>query len=48
MDVFPYFSGEEDTLERIEKFTALKDSAPVNVNMDEALEMEDTLTAEVE
>ena len=48
MDVFPYFSGEEDTLERVEKFTALKDSATVNVNMDEALEMEDSLTAEVE
>jgi hypothetical protein len=48
MDVFPYFSGEEDTLERVEKFTALKGSAPVNVHMDEALEMEDTLTAVVE
>ncbi|WP_415371244.1 DUF4494 domain-containing protein [Patiriisocius sp. Uisw_047] len=48
MDVFPYFSGEEDTLERVEKFTVLKDSAPINVHMDEALEMEDILTAEAE
>lgn len=28
MDVFPYFSGEEDGLEQIEKFNALKASKP--------------------
>lgn len=29
MDVFPYFSGEEDQLEELEKFNALKASKPV-------------------
>jgi hypothetical protein len=28
MDVFPYFSGEEDKLEQLEKFNALKASKP--------------------
>lgn len=28
MDVFPYFSGEEDALEQLEKFNALKASKP--------------------
>jgi hypothetical protein len=28
MDVFPYFSGEEEDLEKIEKFNALKASRP--------------------
>ena len=28
MDVFPYFSGEEEDLEKIEKFNALKASKP--------------------
>ncbi|GER59523.1 hypothetical protein ULMA_16310 [Patiriisocius marinus] len=48
MDVFPYFSGEEDDLERVKKFTALKDSVPVNIGMDEAMEMADTLATESE
>ena len=48
MDVFPYFSGDEDELERLNKFTALKDSVPVDVSMDEDLEMADTLSAEKE
>ena len=48
MDVFPYFSGEEDDLERVKNFTALKDSVPVNVGMDEAMEMADTLATENE
>lgn len=29
MDVFPYFSGKEDSLERLEKFNTLKVSKPV-------------------
>ncbi len=43
MDVFPYFSGEEDELERIEKFTALKDSIGNATAFDEALETVDAL-----
>ena len=48
MDVFPYFSGEEDELERLEKFTALKDAVPVKNDMDEDLEMADVLSEEEE
>ena len=48
MDVFPYFSGEEDELERIEKFTALKDSVPADNTMDEALELADVLESDTE
>jgi hypothetical protein len=44
MDVFPYFSGEEDELEQMEKFNALKVSKPENV----AVEMEDTMEFDVE
>lgn len=43
MDVFPYFTGEEDELEKLEKFNALKDSVPVSLEMDEKLEMADVL-----
>lgn len=46
MDVFPYFSGEEGELERIEKFTALKDSVPAGQALDEELEMADVLSAD--
>jgi hypothetical protein len=46
MDVFPYFSGDEDEMERVKKFTALKDSVPVSNEMDEALEMADVLSNE--
>ncbi|KGO87881.1 DUF4494 domain-containing protein [Flavobacterium suncheonense] len=35
MDVFPYFSGEEDGLEQIEKFNALKASKPSITTEDE-------------
>jgi hypothetical protein len=48
MDVFPYFSGDEDELERLEKFTALKDSVPVDTTMDEELEMADVISSEEE
>ena len=43
MDVFPYFSGEEDEMERLKKFTTLKDSVPVNKEIDEDLELADIL-----
>ena len=46
MDVFPYFSGEEDDMARLEKFNALKDSVPVNLEMKEELEMADVLSSE--
>lgn len=48
MDVFPYFTGEEDDLERVKRFTALKDSIPVNNNMDEQAEMNDVLASSEE
>ncbi|MEO9892980.1 DUF4494 domain-containing protein [Aurantibacter sp.] len=48
IDVFPYFSGEEDEMERIKEFTALKDSLPANNEMDEKLELADVLASETE
>ncbi|PHQ62096.1 MAG: hypothetical protein COC08_02165 [Maribacter sp.] len=48
MDVFPYFSGDEKEIERLEKFTKLKDSVPVNNQMDEDLELADVLSGEAE
>jgi hypothetical protein len=48
MDVFPYFSGEEGELDRVEKFTALKDSVPVANTMGEALELADVLEPNTE
>ena len=48
MDVFPYFSGEEDDIERVEKFKELKDSVPATNEMDEALEMADVMGTEEE
>ncbi len=44
MDVFPYFSGEEDELEQMEKFNMLKASKPEN----EALEIEDAMEFDAE
>ena len=46
MDVFPYFSGEEDDMERVEKFNTLKDSVPVDNTMDEELELSDVMNSE--
>ncbi|SHI91643.1 DUF4494 domain-containing protein [Flavobacterium terrae] len=43
MDVFPYFSGEEDGLEQIEKFNALKNSKP-----ESATEVEDHMEFDAE
>jgi hypothetical protein len=49
MDVFPYFSGEEQDVERLKTFTALKDSVPAVNKLDEKAAMEDSLaTAEEE
>ncbi|QWX85233.1 DUF4494 domain-containing protein [Cellulophaga sp. HaHaR_3_176] len=43
MDVFPYFSGEEDELERLEKFNAVKASVPQVAEFNEGLELADVL-----
>ena len=48
MDVFPYFSGEENETKHLKKFIALKDSVPVNNTMDEDLELADILSVESE
>jgi len=48
-DVFPYFTGEEEDVERLKRFVALKDAVPVSTSMDEEQELADVLaTAEVE
>ena len=44
MDVFPYFSGDEDELEQMEKFNALKASKPENT----VAEIEDTMEFDAE
>jgi len=44
MDVFPYFSGEEGEMARLERFSMLKDSVPVNNDMDDDLELADVLS----
>lgn len=46
MDVFPYFSGEEDDLERLEKFNAAKASTPSIGNLNEDLELADAIAQE--
>lgn len=46
MDVFPYFSGEEDELERLEKFNAVKTSVPKVDLLNDELELADTLAQE--
>ena len=48
MDVFPYFSGEENELERLEKFNELKSSVPIIPEMDEALELSDSIKVDAE
>lgn len=48
MDVFPYFTGEEDDMERLKSFVALKDSAPASNDFDEKLELADVLAASEE
>lgn len=48
MDVFPYFSGEEGELERVEEFTRLKKAVPLEVSINEDLALEDSLVSEEE
>ena len=48
MDVFPYFSGEEEDLERLEEFTRIKDSVPVDYSENKEQAMADSLTTEEE
>ncbi|WP_213523486.1 DUF4494 domain-containing protein [Nonlabens sp.] len=43
MDVFPYFSGQEEDMELLKTFVVLKDSVPAVNKMDEDLELEDVL-----
>ncbi|MAW95299.1 MULTISPECIES: DUF4494 domain-containing protein [unclassified Leeuwenhoekiella] len=44
MDVFPYFTGEEENDARVEEFNRLKESVPSYQDEDEALALEDSLT----
>src|SRR5690606_4644725 len=46
MDVFPYFSGDEGDLDQLEKFNALKASAPKSNAHSEDLEALDTFENE--
>ncbi|MEH6681127.1 MAG: DUF4494 domain-containing protein [Sediminicola sp.] len=46
MDVFPYFSGEEGDMERLEKFNVLKASVPNVAVQDDDLELADVLAEE--
>ncbi|PZW42596.1 uncharacterized protein DUF4494 [Mesonia algae] len=48
VDVFPYFSGDEDETERLEEFTRLKDSVPFDNQPDGELETADSLVTETE
>lgn len=49
MDVFPYFSGEEDGLEQIEKFNALKASVPAAAQeIEDHMEFDAEVLAELE
>jgi hypothetical protein len=48
MDVFPYFSGDEEETERLEEFTRLKDSVPFDNKENEELAMADSLTVDAE
>jgi len=46
MDVFPYFTGEDDDIEQLKAFNDLKASVPANNKEDETLAMADSLTAD--
>ncbi|SDE85989.1 DUF4494 domain-containing protein [Cellulophaga baltica] len=48
MDVFPYFSGEEDDMERIKRFNEVKASVPVVAELNDDLELADVLASETE
>ena len=43
VDVFPYFTGEEENSERLEEFMRLKESVPADNAEDEAFALEDSL-----
>ncbi|WP_438961363.1 DUF4494 domain-containing protein [Nonlabens sp.] len=43
VDIFPYFTGEEDDLERLKSFVALKDSVTTGNDMNDDLEIKDIL-----
>lgn len=44
MDVFPYFSGDEEEVDRLEEFTRIKDSVPATNEVNEEAAREDELT----
>ncbi|WP_394748947.1 DUF4494 domain-containing protein [Spongiimicrobium salis] len=46
MDVFPYFSGEEGELERLENFTALKDSVSKDTEVTEDIALKNDFSEE--
>ncbi|WP_282165232.1 DUF4494 domain-containing protein [Cellulophaga baltica] len=48
MDVFPYFSGEEDDMERIKRFNEVKASVPEVAELNDDLELADVLASETE
>ncbi len=48
MDVFPYFSGDEEEVERLEEFTRIKDSVPATNEVNEEAAREDELTVVAE
>ncbi|WP_370628075.1 hypothetical protein [Cellulophaga sp. HaHa_2_1] len=47
-DVFPYFSGEEDDMERIKRFNEVKASVPEVAELNDDLELADVLASETE
>ncbi len=48
MDVFPYFSGDEAELEKIERFNTLKDSVPVEIESEETDEIIESIDIQIE
>lgn len=48
MDVFPYFSGDEEEVERLENFLKIKDSIPVTDSENKELAAKDALISEEE
>ena len=48
VDVFPYFTGEEEDMERLKSFVAIKDSVPTRNDMNDQLEQEDVLAHAME
>ena len=48
MDVFPYFSGDEEEVDRLEEFTRIKDSVPATNEVNEEAAREDELTVVAE